>query len=140
MSTAKDKILNSQYLVLPTIMVLKSSHNIRFAEESKILGNHVTCCWQEQIILYKSKRTYPFSLPNLHFTCGATLDFEDLASSYSLVPRPYMMSPRHNKSLPTFMKTRAIFYPCSVFWTQDKKCKRFESHKRLSWRGPAESK
>jgi len=94
-STARDTILNSQYLALPTIMALKSSHNMRFAEESKIPGNHVTCCWQEQIIDYESKRTYPFSLPNLHFTCGDTLEFEGLASGYSLDPRPFMMSARH---------------------------------------------
>ena len=43
-STAKDTILNSQYLALPTIMALESSHNMRFAEESKIPCNHVTCC------------------------------------------------------------------------------------------------
>ena len=36
-STARDTILNAQYLVLPTIMALKSSHIRRFAEESKIL-------------------------------------------------------------------------------------------------------
>ena len=75
-STARDTILNSQYLALPTM---------RFVEESKIPGNHVTCCWQEQIIDYESKRTYPFSLPNLHITCGDTLEFEGLASGYSLV-------------------------------------------------------
>jgi hypothetical protein len=94
-STARDAILNSQYLALPTIMALKSSHNMRFAEESKIPCNHVTCCWQEQIIDYESKRTYPFSLPNLYFTCGDTPEFEGLASGYSLVPRPFMMLARH---------------------------------------------
>ena len=94
-STAKDTILNSQYLALPTIMALKSSHNMRFAEDSKIPGNHVTCWWQEQIIDYESKRTYPFSLENLHITCGDTLEFEGLASDYSLVPRPFMMLARH---------------------------------------------
>ena len=68
---------------------------MRFAEDSKIPPNHVTCCWQEQIIDYESKRTYPFSLPNLHFACGDTLEFEGLASGYSLVPRPFMMLARH---------------------------------------------
>jgi len=94
-STAKDTILNFQYLALPTIMALKSSHNMRFAEDSKIPGNHVTCWWQEQIIDYESKRTYPFSLENLHITCGDTLEFEGLASGYSLVPRPMMMLVSH---------------------------------------------
>jgi len=76
-------------------MALKSSHNMRFAEEFKIPGNRVTCCWQEQIIDYESKRNYLFSLPNIHFTCGDTLEFEGLASGYSLVPRPFMMSAEH---------------------------------------------
>ena len=65
-SNAPDTILNAQYLVLPTIMVLKSSHIIRFAGESKVPGNHVIFCWQEQIIDYESKRTYHLSLQNLH--------------------------------------------------------------------------
>ena len=65
-ATSQDTILNAQYLVLPTIMVLKSSHIIRFAGESKVPGNHVIFCWQEQIIDYESKRTYHLSLQNLH--------------------------------------------------------------------------
>ena len=73
-------IINAELLVLPIILALKSSHNMRFEDQSKVPGNRVTCYWQDQIIDYKSKRTYPLTLNNLHYTCGETLQFEGIAS------------------------------------------------------------
>ena len=88
-------MVNADSLVLPTILALKSSHNMRFEEQSKVPGNHVTCYWQGQIVDYESNRTYPLTLNNLHFTCGETLQFERIASGYSIIPKPYMMSVKH---------------------------------------------
>ena len=73
---SRDTMINAKLLVLPTILALTSSHNMRFEEQSKVPGNHVTCYWQGQIIDYGSKQTYPLTLNNLHFTCGETLQFE----------------------------------------------------------------
>ena len=94
-ATARDIMINAEHLVFPTIFELKSSHNMRFEQQSKVPGNHVTCYWQGQIIDYESKRTYPLTLNILHFTCGETLQFEGIASGYSIVPKPYMMSGKH---------------------------------------------
>ena len=92
---SRDTMINAELLVLPTILVLKSSHSLRFEEQSTVPGNHVTCYWQGQIIDYESERTYPLTLNNLHFTCGETLQFEGIASGYSIIPKPYMMSVKH---------------------------------------------
>ena len=68
---------------------------MRFEEQFKDPGNHVTCYWQGQIIDYESKRTYPLTLNNLHFAGGEALQFEGIASGYSIIPKPYMMSVKH---------------------------------------------
>jgi len=72
-ATVRDTMINAELLVLPTILALKISHSLRFEEQSKIPGNHVTWYWQGQIIDYESKRTYPLTLNNLHITCGEPL-------------------------------------------------------------------
>jgi len=48
-----------------------------------------------KIIDYESKRTYPFILNNLHFTCGETLQFKGIASGCSIILKPYMISGKH---------------------------------------------
>ena len=59
-ATSRDTRINAYSLALPTILALKSSHNMRFEEQSKVLGNYVTCYWQGQIIDYESPRgSYP---------------------------------------------------------------------------------
>ena len=63
---ARDTMINAEHLVLPTILALKSGHSMRFEQQSKVPGNHVTCYWQGQIIDCESKRTYPLTLNNLH--------------------------------------------------------------------------
>ena len=86
-ATSRDKMINAELLVLPTILALKNSHNMRFEEQSKVPGNHVTCYWQGQMVDYESKRTYPLTLSNLYFICGETLQFEGIGSVYSIVPK-----------------------------------------------------
>jgi hypothetical protein len=94
-ATSRDTMINAHFLALPTIFALQSSHNMRFEEQSKLPGNHVTCYWQGQIIDYEYKRSYPLTLDNLHFTCGETLQFEGIALGYSIIPKPHMMSVKH---------------------------------------------
>jgi len=86
-ATSRDTMINAHFLALPTILALQSSHNMRFEEQSKLPGNHVTCYWQGQIIDYEYKRSYPLTLDNLHFTCGETLQFEGIALGYSIIPK-----------------------------------------------------
>ena len=61
-ATSRDTMISAGFLVLPTILALKSSHNMRFEQQSKVPGNHVTCYWQGKIIDYESNRTYPLTL------------------------------------------------------------------------------
>ena len=72
-ATSRDTMINADSLALSTILASK----------------------QGQIIDYESKRTYPLTLNNLHFTCGETLQFEGIASGYSIIPKPSMMSVKH---------------------------------------------
>jgi len=44
-TTSRDTMVNADSLALPTILALKSSHNMRFEEQSNVPGNHVTCYW-----------------------------------------------------------------------------------------------
>ena len=48
------------------ILVLQSSHNMRFEEQSKVPGNHVTCYWQGQIIDYEAVLGKPRNVLLLH--------------------------------------------------------------------------